>query len=100
MYFRARPSSKTAWDEVAHAPVGTAGIGNSTQPVYMTSEGVITACTSYANASVNYATSAGSAASATTATSLTNFVVSTITLKANKGVRITYPGQVPVIISA
>jgi hypothetical protein len=37
---------------------------------------------------------------ATTATSLTNFVVSTTTLKANKGVRITYPSQVPVIISA
>lgn len=64
MYFRAKPSSKTAWDEVAHAPVGTDGVGGSTQPVYMTSAGVITACTSYANASVNYATSAGSATTA------------------------------------
>ena len=44
MYFRSRPSQKIAWDEVAHAPVG-AGVGSATQPVYMTSEGVITSIT-------------------------------------------------------
>ena len=51
------------WAEVAHINVGTA-VGNATQPVYVTSTGVVTACTSYANASVNYATSAGSATTA------------------------------------
>lgn len=46
---------------------------------------------------VPYATSAGSA---TTATSLTNFVISTYTIAAGKGVRIQYPTQAPVLISA
>ena len=48
------------WAEVAHINVGTA-VGNATQPVYVTNTGVVTACTSYADASVNHATSAGSA---------------------------------------
>ena len=39
-------------------------VGNSTTPVYVTTSGAITACTPYANASVNYANSAGSANSA------------------------------------
>ncbi len=52
------------WAEVAHINVGTA-VGNATQPVYITNTGVVTACTSYANASVNHATSADSATSAT-----------------------------------
>jgi hypothetical protein len=30
MYFRARPSLKTTWDEVAHAPVGNTDIGSAT----------------------------------------------------------------------
>ena len=42
--------------------------GSGTQPVYF-ANGIPVACTSYANASVKYATSAGSATSATTATS-------------------------------
>jgi len=37
--------------------------------------------------------------SATTATSLTNFVVSTYTIVASKGVRIRYPSYAPVLIS-
>ena len=45
MYFRDRPSSKKAWQEVAHAQVGTSDIGSATQPVYMTATGVITAGT-------------------------------------------------------
>ena len=57
------------WVEIAHINAGTA-VGNATQPVYVTNTGVVTACTSYANASVNYATSAGSATSATTASKL------------------------------
>lgn len=52
------------WAEVAHINVGAA-VGNATQPVYVTNTGVVTACTSYANASVNHATSADSATSAT-----------------------------------
>ena len=43
--------------------------GNATTPVYF-SGGVPVACTSYANASVKYATSAGSATNATTASKL------------------------------
>ena len=46
--------------------------------------------TADANKSVNYATSAGS---------LSNFVISTYTIPPEKGVRIKYPGNVPVIIS-
>ena len=52
------------WVEIAHINVGTA-VGNATQPVYVTNTGVVTACTSYADASVNHATSADSATSAT-----------------------------------
>lgn len=52
------------WVEIAHINVGTA-VGNATQPVYVTNTGEVTACTSYANASVNHATSADSATSAT-----------------------------------
>jgi hypothetical protein len=36
---------------------------------------------------------------ADTATSLTNFVISTYTIAANKGVRIKYPAYAPVLIS-
>ena len=105
MYFRARPSSKTAWDEVAHAPVGTTGVGNSTQPVYMTSEGVITACTSYANASVNYATSAGSATSATTATYIKctdtrNTALNPTDLTAAQGVRFDFKAKGTINLTA
>lgn len=39
----------------------TGSVGNATQPVYIDA-GVIKACTAYANASVNYATSAGGVA--------------------------------------
>ena len=42
MYFRDQPSAKKAWQEVAHAQVGTSDIGSATQPVYMTSTGIIT----------------------------------------------------------
>ena len=52
------------WVEIAHINAGTA-VGNATQPVYVTNTGVVTACTSYADASVNHATSADSATSAT-----------------------------------
>jgi len=45
LYFRDRPSTNNTWQEVAHAPVGASDIGSSTQPVYMTSTGVITAGT-------------------------------------------------------
>lgn len=49
-------------------------VGDSTTPVYVTAGGAITACTPYANASVNYATSSGSctgnAATATAASKL------------------------------
>ena len=41
----------------------------------------------------------GNADSATTATSLSNFVVSTYTIAAGKGVRIKYPSYAPVLIS-
>lgn len=50
--------------------------GSGTQPVYF-ANGIPVACTSYANASVKYATSAGSANSATTATSATNATTAT-----------------------
>ena len=54
------------WVEIAHINAGTA-VGSATQPVYVSNTGVVTACTSYANASVNHATSADSATSATKA---------------------------------
>jgi len=38
-----------------------AAVGNGTKPVYINDNGVATACTAYEDASVNYATSAGSA---------------------------------------
>lgn len=44
MYFRARPSEKTAWDEVAHAPANTQ-VGSTTQPIYMSNDGTLTAGT-------------------------------------------------------
>ena len=56
------------WSEVTDKP---AAAGGSTTPVYWNGTG-FTACTSYANASVNYATSAGSAGSATNATTAAN----------------------------
>ena len=46
-------------------------IGSATTPAYMNG-GTITACTPYSEASVKYATSAGSATSATTATALSS----------------------------
>lgn len=55
-----------AWQEVAHAPVGTTTIGGTTQPVYMTKTGVITAGTTYAGGTavtLNNASKAGSTAS-------------------------------------
>ena len=45
----------------------TTAIGSATQPVYFSAEGVPVACTTYANASVKYADSAGSATSASSA---------------------------------
>ena len=55
------------WQIVAHATTTSSNIGSTTQPVYMTSAGVIAACTAYSSASVNYATSAGSASKANAA---------------------------------
>lgn len=49
MYFRSRASNKDAWQEVAHAPCGSSNIGSATQPIYMTSEGVLTAGTALKN---------------------------------------------------
>ena len=52
----------TGW--IATGGNGTStGVGNATQPVYLSTNGLLVACTAYANASVNYATTAGSASS-------------------------------------
>ena len=72
------------WAEVAHINAGAA-VGNATQPVYVSNTGVVTACTSYANASVNHATSADSATSATKAGALTNKVLNSTTIHNTAG---------------
>ena len=64
MQIRSQASAGTAWREVVTATAATQ-IGSATQPVYISNTGQATACTTYANASVNYATSAGSATKAT-----------------------------------
>lgn len=51
MEFRDQISTKKAWREVVTSTPGTA-TGSSTQPVYISTTGVATACTSYADASV------------------------------------------------
>lgn len=63
-YRTSNETSWGSWQEIVHISKNT-GVGNSTQPVYVSSTGVVTACTSYANASVNHATSADSATKAT-----------------------------------
>ena len=53
----------TGW--IATGGNGTStGVGNTTQPVYLSSSGILTACTPYSSASVSYASTAGSASSA------------------------------------
>lgn len=52
-----------AWGDITNKP---SAAGGATTPVYWTGSG-FTSCTPYSQASVNYATSAGSASSATTA---------------------------------
>lgn len=67
LFFRTSgPNTYGTWQEVAHAPVGTVAIGSSTQPVYMTATGVITAGTTYAGGTavtLNNSSKAGSTAS-------------------------------------
>ena len=50
-----------SWNMLVRSAAGSA-VGSATQPVWINSAGIITACTSYANASVNYANSAGAVA--------------------------------------
>lgn len=50
-----------SWNMLVRSAAGNA-VGSATQPVWINSAGIITACTSYANASVNYANSAGAVA--------------------------------------
>ncbi len=50
-----------SWNMLVRSAAGSAA-GSATQPVWVNSAGIITACTSYANASVNYANSAGAVA--------------------------------------
>ena len=57
---KAESKPSYSWSEIGSKP---AAAGGSTTPVYWTGSG-FTECTSYASASVNYATSAGSAATA------------------------------------
>ena len=53
----------TGW--IATGGNGTStGVGNTTQPVYLSSSGILTACTPYSSASVSYASTAGTASSA------------------------------------
>lgn len=51
----------TAWPSTWRHLVtsNVAGVGGSTTPVYVNSQGEVIACTAYSNASVNYANSAG-----------------------------------------
>ena len=89
------------WYAIPKFTTSTGGVGESTTPVYVDTNGNLVACTAYSNASVNYATSAGSATSATTATSLTDFVISKYTIPVSKGVRIKYKtNSSPVLISS
>ena len=50
-----------SWYAIPKFTTTTGGLGSATQPVYIDTSGNLTACTTYANASVNYATSAGKA---------------------------------------
>lgn len=50
-----------SWNMLVRSAAGSA-VGSATQPVWINSAGIVTACTSYANASVNYANSAGAVA--------------------------------------
>lgn len=47
-------------------------VGGATQPVYIKNDGTLTACTDYSQASVKYATTAGTATNATNADNATN----------------------------
>lgn len=64
IYHRMSSTGADAWDSwnmLVRSAAGSA-TGSATQPVWINSAGIITACTSYANASVNYANSAGAVA--------------------------------------
>lgn len=63
MYVNVPWTDHYAWGDITNKP---SAAGGGTTPVYWTGSG-FTACTPYSQASVNYATSAGSASSATTA---------------------------------
>ena len=54
------------WDNYNVARASTSGVGGSTTPTYVNSSGVVTACTAYSSASVNYANSAGQLSTART----------------------------------
>lgn len=82
----AESAGSVTWANVTSKPSAS---GNSTTPVYWNGSG-FTSCTAYSSASVNYANYAGY---------ISGFRVSTYTIAANKAVRITYPGYVPVLIS-
>lgn len=89
----AESAGSITWGNVTSKPSST---GSGTQPVYWNGSTFV-ACTTYANASVNYADSAGSAGSAGY---ITGFRVSSYSVPEGSGVRISYPGYVPVLISA
>ncbi len=65
LFFRtSNADNYSSWQEVAHGEAGTA-VGSATKPVYMTSSGVITACSGTLAVNIS-----GNAATATTATKL------------------------------
>ena len=76
LYYRSSQdtgSTWTKWYRFVRLPSGSdnktfAAIGGATTPVYVNASGIVTACTTYANASVNHASTADSATSAGSAT--------------------------------
>ena len=54
------------WYAIPKFTTTTGGLGSTTQPVYIDTNGELQACTAYSSASVNYAASAGSVAWANT----------------------------------
>lgn len=101
LYFRTSNSNATnsspwhEWRKVVHVLGDYTKVGDTTQPVYIAADGTATACTSYANASVNYATSAGTAASASKLIDNSNNDYSA----GSSGMPVYFTGGVPVQIS-
>jgi len=76
-----------SWQEIAHAPQGSSNIGSATQPVYMTSTGVITAGTALKALAYKDSLTAADVGAATSGhthtTSLASGGTSTVNLSAN-----------------